>query len=64
MSEKLSIRRDNPLVRIPRAWLNDMFPIQEEIIPLIREIDGDKIIISINKGEQTNDRHRKDKKAD
>ena len=62
MNEKLNIKRSNPLVRIPREWINDMFPLQLETLSLIREIDGDKIIISINKnieGDQTNDKDRK-----
>ena len=76
MAEILNISRDNPLIRIPRTWIDDIYPPPLKTLKMIREIDGDKIIIlplvnesieaaiNSNKGEQTNEKAPEDERID
>lgn len=53
MKEILTINRDNSLIRIPKRWLNDNLP-PGDYAKVLREIDGDRIIITAIQGETDN----------
>ena len=44
--EGLKVQRRNPLIRLPKKWLDMVQPDKEPTVRLIKEVDGDRIIIS------------------
>ena len=54
IKEILNLNRKSTMVRIPQSWIRENFPPGEGHVQVFRDIDGDKIIISPLKREQTN----------
>lgn len=47
MKEVLKLQIDNALVRIPKRWIEDNIPSPDDFVQVMREIDADRIIITL-----------------